>query len=99
MAIFGLFSSNTEEINVIYLSVVLQEWLDYIMYLTDFQQPTSSNLDILQAKWTSPMPMCWDPDSYNIGAYRAPYSSECDETESFEDLSDHYAVVSEFTFL
>ena len=73
-------------------------WLDYIMFLKDYQQPTTSSFNIIEAKWSSPMKMCWDPNSSNIGAYRFPDDAECHKTELFEELSDHFPVVADFTF-
>ena len=75
-----------------------QWWLDYIMFLTDHKQPTSSTYEIMEAKTNTKMRMCWDPNSLNIGAYRFPDTLECHDTEKFDELSDHYPIVADFTF-
>ena len=68
------------------------------MYLSDHLQPTNSSFNIIEAKWPTPMRMCWDPSSVNIGAYRFPDDDECHKTQTFQELSDHYPVVADFTF-
>ncbi len=80
------------------LPCLLQEWLDYVLYLRAHLQPSAHTLTVLEARWGALMPMCWDPNRYNVGAYRAPHSDECHDTDAFDELSDHYPVVSDLTF-
>ena len=89
--------SNIVQLNM--LLCALQLWLDYIMFLTDYQQPTSSSFNIMEAKWSSPMRICWEPYIVDTFVpYRVPDDADCRKTETFEELSDHFPVVADFTF-
>ena len=84
--------------NFVQFFQIQQEWLDYVMFLSDYEEPTSSSFDILDSKTTSAMRMCWDLNKVDVGVYRFPDSPECHETKQFRDLSDHFPVVADFTF-
>ena len=80
------------------MHVSLQELRDYVMYLSEYEKPSSSNLEVLDSKTASPMKICWGVNKENIGSYRFPDSPECRETREFRDLSEHFPLVAEFTF-
>ena len=86
---------NTDKIQIF---ICLQELTDYVMYLSEYEKPSSSNLEVLDSKTTSPMKICWGVNKENIGSYRFPDSPECRETREFRDLSEHFPLVAEFTF-
>jgi len=76
------------------------EWLDYILYFSDYQAPKSMKMMAIAPKADKKFPVCWCEQCTVklMTGYLYPNELRCPRTEYFTHLSDHDAVVAEFVF-
>ncbi|CAH1787697.1 unnamed protein product [Owenia fusiformis] len=76
-----------------------RSWLDYVIYSNNHLVPSQSSMQAVAITSDQPVTMCWCFNCPSlIGDYVFPNDPDCAETKQLTHLSDHHAVLGQFTF-